>query len=340
MSKSLAADYSLGSEDLADALKGLVAANRPAMVWGAPGIGKSDIAKQVAADMKLSYIDVRALLLDPVDLRGIPWRDAGRTRWAPPVFLPPEDSTEGYLVNFEELPSALPAVQTALYQLVFDRQIGEYRLPPGARMIACGNRETDRGVVHRMPTPLASRFVHLDAWIDVKAWVDWALSANLPMEVVTFIKYKPELLMTFDPKAKEKAFGCPRTWSFVGDLVKAGNAGKTETELAVLRGTVGEGPAIEFAAFMEVFRQLPPLEAVFADPHGVNVPTKPDALIALCGAVAAATDDAKMDAAVTFARRLRPEIGEFMINAACRRDPENRYTQAFNVWVAYLESLQ
>ena len=48
------------------------------------------IAQQVAAAGNRQYVDVRALLLDPVDLRGIPWRDTdGRTRWAPPVFLPP-----------------------------------------------------------------------------------------------------------------------------------------------------------------------------------------------------------------------------------------------------------
>ena len=93
--------------------------------------------------------------MDPVDLRGIPWRDgADRTRWAPPAFLPPSDADGSWLINLEELPSALPMVQAALYQLVLDRKCGEYELPDGAALIACGNREGDRGVVHRMPTPL------------------------------------------------------------------------------------------------------------------------------------------------------------------------------------------
>ena len=78
-------------------------------------------------------MDVRALLLDPVDLRGIPWRDsADRTRWAPPAFLPPTDDPGRWLINLEELPSAVPMVQAALYQLVLDRKVGEYELPDGA----------------------------------------------------------------------------------------------------------------------------------------------------------------------------------------------------------------
>ena len=78
-----------------------------------------------------------------MDLRGIPWRDGtDRTRWAPPAFLPPSDDPGRWLINLEELPSAVPMVQAALYQLVLDRKVGEYELPEGASLIACGNCET------------------------------------------------------------------------------------------------------------------------------------------------------------------------------------------------------
>ena len=157
MSHAITADYSLKPSELTDTLSVLVEARQPAMIWGPPGCAKSQIAQQIASLAKRIYVDVRALLLDRVDLMGIPWRDEhGRTRWAPPSFLPPSDDTRLWLVNLEELPSAVPMVQAALYQLVLDRKCGEYELPEGASLIACGNRESDRGVVHRMPTPLAS----------------------------------------------------------------------------------------------------------------------------------------------------------------------------------------
>ena len=168
---TISADYTLRPSELASTLALLVEARQPCVVWGPPGAAKSMIAQQVAADANRQYVDVRALLLDPVDLRGIPWRDgADRTRWAPPAFLPPSDDPGLWLINLEELPSALPMVQAALYQLVLDRKVGEYELPEGASLIACGNRESDRGVVHRMPTPLASRFVHLEIRVDAEDW--------------------------------------------------------------------------------------------------------------------------------------------------------------------------
>ena len=97
-------------------------------------------------------------------------------------------------------------VQAALYQLVLDRKVGEYELPEGASLIACGNRETDRGVVHRMPTPLASRFVHLDIRVDAEDWLAWGAANGIAAEVLFFITYEPDLLHQFDPTSKERAF--------------------------------------------------------------------------------------------------------------------------------------
>ena len=96
-------------------------------------------------------------------------------------------------------------VQAALYQLVLDRKVGEYELPEGASLIACGNRETDRGVVHRMPTPLASRFVHLEIRVDAEDWLAWGAANGIAAEVLFFLTYEPDLLHQFDPQSKERA---------------------------------------------------------------------------------------------------------------------------------------
>ena len=344
MTQAMAADYSLAPDTLAVAIKSALTANQPLMIWGSPGIGKSAVAEQVAAEMGMRYVDVRTLLLDPVDLRGIPWRDDNdRTRWAPPIFLPPEDTTEGYVLNLEELPAAVPMVQAALYQLVFHpRKLGEYTLPDSARIIACGNREEDRAVSRRMSTALASRFVHVDARVDCDAWIEWALGANIATEVIFFLKYRPELLQQFDPKSKELAFPCPRTWALVAGQIDAGGLKAcSEVDLALLRGTVGEGAAVEFAAFMETYKQLPLPESVFTDPLGVAVPESPDALMMLCAALCRRAEEDKMDALVDFATRtqVRPEIGEFLMNTSMKIHPDSRYTKAFVRWGSHISKL-
>ena len=255
---TISADYTLRPSELAATLALLVEARQPCVVWGPPGAAKSMIAQQVAADAGRQYVDVRALLLDPVDLRGIPWRDgADRTRWAPPAFLPPTDDAGRWLINLEELPSAVPMVQAALYQLVLDRKVGEYELPEGASLIACGNRESDRGVVHRMPTPLASRFVHLEIRVDAQDWLAWGAENGIAPETLFFISMRPELLHQFDPQSREKAFPCPRTWEMISNIVHRRNGLDPAVERALFRGTVGEAAAVEFSAFLKVWRELP-----------------------------------------------------------------------------------
>ena len=332
---TISADYTLRPSEVAATLALLVEARQPCILWGAPGTAKSMIAQQVAAAANRQYVDVRALLLDPVDLRGIPWRDGSdRTRWAPPAFLPPSDDTGRWLINLEELPSSVPMVQAALYQLVLDRKVGEYELPEGASLIACGNRESDRGVVHRMPTPLASRFVHLEIRVDAADWCTWAAVNGIAPEVLFYMQMRPEMLHQFDPQSREKAFCCPRTWEIVSNIVHRRNGLDPTVERALFRGTVGEAAAVEFSAFLKVWRELPHPRAVLDDPENAIVPDNASTLIALCGSLYRMASDINLDAIVTYATRLRREVGEFLVGSCIRREPDLQRTPAFIRWAA------
>lgn len=58
------------------------------MVWGPPGIGKSQIVAQVAAQHHVPVIDIRLSQMEPTDLRGIPFRDGDHVVWSIPALLP------------------------------------------------------------------------------------------------------------------------------------------------------------------------------------------------------------------------------------------------------------
>ena len=183
------------------ALRVMFKANLPVMLWGPPGVGKSQIVHQTGATMNGKVIDLRMAQFDPVDLRGIPFKgEDGRTMWAPPGVFPiaERDGEEGVLF-LDELNSAPPAVQAAGYQLVLDRALGEYHMPPGWRVVAAGNRETDRGVAYRMPTPLANRFAHFEVVVDLQDWVVWANGAGIRPEIVAFVRWRPEYLHRVRP---------------------------------------------------------------------------------------------------------------------------------------------
>jgi len=138
------------------------------------------VIHQLAAELAIPLRDVRALLLDPVDLRGLPFLGSdGRSKWATPDFLPQDG--EGILF-LDELNAAPAMVQASCYQLVLDRKLGEYTLPEGWAIVAAGNRDSDRAATTRMPTPLRNRFVHLEFEVDVQEWAEWAIGAEIRPE--------------------------------------------------------------------------------------------------------------------------------------------------------------
>jgi hypothetical protein len=230
---------------------------RPVFLWGPPGIGKSDIVKQIGDDAGREVIDVRLALWEPTDIKGIPYynADMGTMTWAPPAELPTNaDSTA--IIFLDELNSAPPAVQAAAYQLILNRRVGTYKLPAGVDIVAAGNRDGDRGVTYRMPAPLANRFVHLEAKVDFDDWQDWATLNKVHPEVVGYVGFAKQDLYDYDPKSSSKAFATPRSWSFVSDLLGDDDC-DTDTLHNLIAGAVGDGLATKFMAHRKVAGRMP-----------------------------------------------------------------------------------
>jgi hypothetical protein len=291
---------------------------------------------QVAESQDYALQDIRAVLLDPVDLRGLPHIDNdGRAAWCPPDFLPIDGKG---ILFLDELNAAPPLVQAACYQLVLDRRLGNYRLPDGWRIVAAGNRETDRSVTHRMPSALANRFVHLDFDVDLEDWCAWAAENQVAPEVIAFMRFRPNLLHAFDPLKEEKAFPTPRSWEFVSGIVSAGSAVSRDYEL--LAGTVGEGAAAEFTGFQRLFHELPDPDALLNQPESADVPDDPATLYAVCEVVAGKANAHNMPQVVAYARRLPPEFSVLLVRDAVKADREVVHTEAFNEWAtAYSDVL-
>ena len=238
---------------------------RPVFLWGPPGIGKSELVAGITEDLGGHMIDLRLGQMEPTDLRGIPFfqKDKGVMDWAPPIDLPSEELASQYpvvVLFLDEMNSAAPAVQAAGYQLILNRRIGKYVLPKNVVIVAAGNRESDKGVTYRMPSPLANRFVHLEMRVDHASWEHWAVQNQIHKDVVGYIGFSKQDLFDFDPRAASRSFATPRSWTFVSELLDDDMDNSTLTDL--IAGTVGEGVAVKFMAHRKVAGQMPKAEDV------------------------------------------------------------------------------
>lgn len=261
---------------LSKVLESLLQTRWPAFIWGPPGIGKSAIVREVARAHKLPVVDLRASLLDPTDLRGIPSIQNGLAVWCPPSFLPREGQPAGVLF-LDEINAAPPLVQASLYQLVLDRRVGEYELPKGWWIVAAGNRQQDRAITFRMSSALANRFVHIELETDIADWRSWAIEHQLDLNVISFLGVRPALLWQ-EPR-EEAAFATPRSWEILSDVLKRFGSLKACQDL--IPGIVGQGPAIEFLTFVKRSLNEKQLEIIVADPINSTIPTTLDGIYVL-----------------------------------------------------------
>lgn len=243
------------------ALRRAFRAKRPIFLWGAPGLGKSDIIKQLGDEIGAPVIDIRLSLWEPTDIKGIPFYNpaSGTMQWAPPMELPTQEEAAKHnnmILFLDEMNSAAPSVQAAAYQLVLNRKVGTYVLPDNVLIVAAGNRDADKGVTYRMPAPLANRFVHLEMRVDWDDYFQWATDHNIHRDVVGFLAFSKKDLYDFDPKSSSRAFATPRSWSFVSELL-FDDAEDTNTLTDLVAGAIGEGLAIKFMAHRKIASKLP-----------------------------------------------------------------------------------
>lgn len=309
------------------------------MIWGGPGIGKSDIPQQIADDLNIPLLDFRANLFDPVDVRGIPYlkqqtQDSQKfTSWAvPDVFPIPERDGDRGMLFIDELPTAPPATQNAFLQLLLTRQIGDYKMPAGWSIVCAGNELTDSASVYQMPTPVRNRLAHYKLEPTLNDWVEWAHMNNIDSNVIAFIQYRPNLLNLFS--ADEYAFPTPRSWSFVSKkLAMQPDDVKPEQMFYGVSSLVGDGPAGEFVAFQEIASSLPDIDKIIADPSLYKKDDNPALLYALATAIATRAADDTMENIMKLSNKIPVEFQVILMKGIFTRDSSLRSHNDVRKWI-------
>jgi hypothetical protein len=292
-----------------DALSLAIAAGVPAVLWGAPGTGKSSAVTAMAAAAGMPCEVVIASIREPSDFAGLPIVVDGGVRFAPPRWATHLAEAGHGVLFLDEISTAPPAVQAALLRVVLERVVGDLVLPPGVAIVAAANPPDQAADGWDLSAPLANRFCHLDWSVDSQG-VAAGLVAGFPTArppslpdgwadripasaglVGAFLGLRPSLVSAppLDRAADGRAWPSPRTWEMAARLLaacEAAGAGPAVRRSLVL-GAVGEGTGIELLAWIEEL-DLPDPEAVLADPDAIDLPERGDRRYAVLASVAAA----------------------------------------------------
>lgn len=307
---------------------------RPIYIEGAPGGGKTYVAKAAAQLVGGGFKMIHGPLLQPEDY-GFPVISASRTDVD--FVVPSEkfplvgtDCPETGILLIDDMPQSGVAEQKIFGNLMQEREIHGKALKPGWLVIATGNRATDRAGANRLLTHLKNKITTVSFDVSMDDWCQWALANSVKPEIIAFIRFRPELLNAFD--AQNEINATPRAW-VDGVSASLGVVSK-HLEFEAFRGDVGEGAAGEFLAWLKMARELPSPDAIMLDPAKADIPKAPAMLYAVCGAMAHRATPDNFGRIMQYITRLPAEFSVLFVRDAIRLKPDIQTSMDFIKWAS------
>lgn len=248
-----------------------VAVARPVFIWGMPGIGKSSLVEQFAAQLGLPCVSLLGSQLAPEDIIGVPQIVEGVSRFCPPRNIA---RAEPYCLFLDELNACSHEVQKAFYSLIHERRIDEYRMPKGSIVVGAGNRAQDSAIVKPMSSALMNRMIHVHLRASHRDWLEWAAAQGIHPWVLEYVQTRPDHLWKAPPK-HEEPFSTPRSWHMLSDALREYGDKLTDDTLESLAfGCLSPDHAGQFKAFVKHLRGKFRLAAIMKGEIGW--PSKPE----------------------------------------------------------------
>jgi hypothetical protein len=315
---------------LKETIKSLFPIQRTICIEGSPGGGKTTIVQQAAEELGVPCIE-RHMPTMLVEDFGILFPETGSDmlHYKLPDWFPVKGKApERGILLFDDRNQAGPDLQKVLANICQARTLHGMPMPDGWQVISTGNRQSDRAGANRVLSHLRNRETAYELETHLDDWTSWAINNNVKSEVVSFIRFRPNLLHDFDPQRDQNA--TPRAW--VEGVSNVLGTVSPEAEYESFKGAVGEGAAAEFVGFMRIFRKLPNPDAILLNPTTSDVPHDPATLYALSGALAQRATESNFERVCTYSERMPPEFSVLTVSYAARRNPDLANTQAFTKW--------
>jgi hypothetical protein len=321
--------------ELCAALEFLLPRGENVLIKGAPGHGKTSIVKQACARLGYDLIISHPAVADPTDYKGLPFADKeGKTAHFLPFgelnrLIEAQRPTVYFL---DDLGQASEATQKGIMALILERRINGHTVSQHVTFVAATNRKEDFAGVSGILEPIKSRYssiLSLETCVD--DWINWAFDNAVPSEVISFVRFKPQIFDGVKATRDIVNSPCPRTLAAAARMIAAGLP--KALRFSVLSGAIGEEWGNELCAFLKLHDELPTVAEILSNPTGARISDDPAVCYAVSGALSAVVSEVTIEAAMVYLNRLPPEFLTLMMRDATVRNPAIAECRPYQKWM-------
>ncbi len=233
---------------------------------GAPGIGKSEVIRQICKDRGwgLKVVYMATIMLEQITgLPKIGKEEDTKTEfivWSRPEIFNfnhlevfPKSDQDTIIMFLDDAHLCNRQIQAYMFQLLTYRSIHDHRLPKNVAIILAGNRGNDKAGFQEILAPVANRIFFVELHADVDQWMqDYALKNGIRSDIITFLQNYPESL-TGKP-IESGAWPSPRSWSYASMTIDSFGESLTDQAMfTILTGHVGTEATTRFIEYYELY---------------------------------------------------------------------------------------
>ena len=287
----------------------------PILLWGEPGIGKTEQIVAFANSLEKHIEVITASNRDPADFLGMPIVVDDQDKSKKVIYSPPEWAlnlvkAKAGILFLDEFNTPPRAVQAALLRVVQDKVVGECVLPQSTWIMAAANPIELSAGGSILSAASANRFLHFDVEADLSSWRDWLIGVNrvnnvprLPSNWEIHIPFYSGVVMAYSNSRPGCIQNCPknmkdlkawpslRSWTMgIKVLAAAKSLGEdydSGLTITLLSSAVGQPAALEFLSYIKNM-DLPNPEDILSNPYSWDVNKRSDITYAILTSVVAA----------------------------------------------------
>ena len=246
--------------------------NDALFIWGAPGIGKTEVLNQVAKELGIVVQEWHLSQIEPTDFRGVPKvenilgsndsKDRRTVSKLPSIFPTSDGNGKGGIMFFDEMNRAPEMVLAASLSLALSGKHGSYRLPPRWIVIAAGNRPTDLNLPGQDLTDdpiLWNRFAHVNYAPKVGDWVEYAATQpEINPDLIAFLQFHKQYYHRYNPESKRKAWPSARSWDEASQIEYFARGENWSNKIPLKKveeiytDQVGKDAALDFISYLKL----------------------------------------------------------------------------------------